>query len=106
MFAFLRAGEKIAERLLTAHAPAVAKPTIPQPSYYMWTGIGAIESLDGDDGPEALDRFAAIQALRAKQYDTAHDWTLWERLGDQVRLVAAIATDPETSERGVINFLL
>ncbi len=84
-------------------APAAALP-LPNPTYYLWNGDGAIEDLDGDDGPQCLDRFAAGRELVARAKD-GRDWTLWERRGRSVRLVAAYATDPETAERGLISCL-
>ncbi len=93
--------------LLAAHEgpPALPRPvTVPQPTYYLWAGIGAVEDLDGDDWPACADRFAAVRELAKKQSDP-RDWTLWERLGHSVRLVAAVATDPVTAERGIISFL-
>ena len=88
-------------RLHAAVEPS--RPAFPSPVYLLWCGTGAVITLDGDDGPECLDRFAATNALVAEAKD-GRDWTLWEQQGANVRLVAAYATDPETAERGLVAF--
>ena len=55
-------------------------------SYYLWSGIGAIEDLDDlDDDAPIVATVAALAALKAK---TDGDWTLWLRQGNRAILVA------------------
>lgn len=56
-----------------------------RPSYYLWSGIRDIEDLDDDETLYDPTYGNAMAALRAK---THGDWSLWERVGDRVRLVA------------------
>lgn len=49
-------------------------------SYYLWSGTGAIEDLE--------DCTSCDEAVKELKFKTAGDWTLWQRDGMNVRLVA------------------
>lgn len=59
------------------------------PSYFLWAGTDAIRFLNDEDEP-VRDKAAAVEILR-RGLDEPRDWTLWERRGAEVRLVAALA---------------
>lgn len=62
-------------------------------TYYVWSGVGAILDMDGeDDLPLVQDRkeaYAAFSVLVCQRPD--HDWTLWERNGSDARLLRIYA---------------
>lgn len=57
-------------------------------TYYLWSGLGAIEDLD--DGVVTYEQ--AVVALQEKQLG---DWVLYRRDGDRVRLVGWNALTPQ-----------
>lgn len=66
-----------------------------QPTYFLWSGLGPIEDLDGDDDhtPLCVDRQQAIEVLRAK-YNSTYDWTLWENVAGKVTLIGVSVREP------------
>lgn len=65
------------------------------PSYFLWSGIGPIEDLDGDDEttPLCRTRDEAIKVLRSK-HGSSYDWTLWENIDGKVTLIGASVREP------------
>lgn len=58
-------------------------------TYYVWSGVGAIEDLDGTDHHAVDDRQDAIAFFSVLATQRKTDLTLWERDGDTAKLIAA-----------------
>lgn len=58
-------------------------------TYYVWSGVGAILDMDGeDDLPLVSSRKEAVVAFKTLvRQRPDHDWTLWERNGQDARLL-------------------
>jgi hypothetical protein len=55
-------------------------------TYYLWSGIGAIEDLEDCTTDE--------EAKKSLQMTVAADWTLWKRTGMSAKLLAVKMEDP------------
>ena len=67
-------------------------------TYYVWSGVGEILDLDGeDDLPLANTRGEAVAIFsKLVRERPDRDWTLWERTGMTARLVRVYARpDPK-----------
>jgi len=59
------------------------------PSYYAWSGVGAIEDFDGENILEAKNRLDALSLFVLLVTNRTDDLTLWERDGNNAVLLAA-----------------
>lgn len=64
-------------------------------TYYVWSGVGAIQDFDGEDLPHALNRTQAILIFKefVEKQNHKSDWTLWERDGQKARLIRFFIQD-------------
>ncbi len=58
-------------------------------TYYVWSGVGAIEDLDDVDHPDVNNRLDAIALFSLLAVQRNGDLTLWERDGPVAKLIAA-----------------
>lgn len=57
-------------------------------TWYVWSGVGAIEDLDGlDDEPKVVNRLDAMALFALLASQREGDLTLWERNGDKATLL-------------------
>ena len=71
----------------SSNASSTTASSTSRPTYYIWTGVGAIVDLDGEGYPEATNREDALRIFF--EIASTKDMVLFERVGTVAYLLAA-----------------